>query len=204
MIFATKLLYRTKGGCFKMNIYGKKVILRAMEPTDSEMVKDIFNDPEIEDLVVGWAFPLSKYAQEKWYEKHYDDQNFRFIIETEEYGAVGVATLLDIDWKNRWAEHGIKLANKNIGGKGIGTDSVMALMRYAFDELGLNRLNGSWFKDNIASKKLYMNCGWKEEGVRRKFVYKHGEWRDLVITGVLAEDYYKIVEENHYWGDDNS
>ena len=182
-----------------MNIYGRKVILRAMEPTDCEMVRDMFNDPEIENLVVGWSFPLSKYAQERWYEKHFADHNFRFIIETEEDGAVGVATLLDIDWKNRNAEHGIKLAKKAIRGKGIGKDAVMAIMRYAFDELGLERLNGSWFADNVASKTMYMKCGWKEEGIRRKFVYKQGEYRDLVITGVLAEDYYALIKENKYW-----
>ena len=185
-----------------MNIYGKKVVLRAMEPSDCEMVREMFNDPEIEDLVVGWAFPLSKYAQEKWYENHYGDQDFRFIIETEEDGAVGIATLLDIDWKNRSAEHGIKLAKKERRGKGIGTDAVMAIMRYAFDELGLNRLNGSWFTDNIASKHMYMKCGWREEGIRRKYIYKHGQWRDLVVTGILAEDYYKLITENHYWDEE--
>lgn len=182
-----------------MNIYGKKVVLRAMEPEDCELVRDMFNDPEIENLVVGWAFPLSKYGQQKWYEKHFADQDFRFIIETAEDGAVGVATLLDIDWKNRMAEHGIKLANKERRGKGIGTDAVMAIMRYAFDELGLNRLNGSWFPENVASKNMYMKCGWKEEGVRRNYVYKRGAWRDLVMTGVLAEDYYALVKQNHYW-----
>lgn len=182
-----------------MNIYGKKVVLRAMEKSDCELVRGMFNDPEIENLVVGWAFPLSEYAQEKWYEQHYNDRDFRFIIETQEDGAVGVATLLDIDWKNRMAEHGIKLAKDISRGKGIGTDAVMAIMRYAFDELGLNRLNGSWFKDNIASKNMYMKCGWKEEGIRRKFIYKHGKYRDLVETGVLAEDYYKLVKENKYW-----
>lgn len=53
-----------------------------------------------------------------------------------------MATLRDIDWKNRKAHHGMKLANKERRGKGIGTDTVMAIMRYAFDELGLNRLDG--------------------------------------------------------------
>lgn len=182
-----------------MNIYGKKVILRAMEKEDCEFVRDMFNDPEIEDLVVGWAFPLSKYAQEKWYENHYSDTNFRFIIETEELGAVGIATLLDIDWKNRMAQHGIKLAKKEIRHKGIGTDTVMAIMRYAFDELQLNRLNGSWFQDNTASKHLYMKCGWKEEGIRRKYIYKGGRYRDLIETGVLAEDYYRLIKETRYW-----
>lgn len=174
-------------------------MLRAMEKEDCELVRDMFNDPEIENLVVGWSFPLSRYAQEKWYETHFADTNFRFIIETEEDGAVGVATLLDIDWKNRMAEHGIKLSKDSVRGKGIATDAIMAIMRYAFDELGMNRLNGSWFEINGASKHVYEKCGWKEEGVRRKYIYKRGEWRDLIVTGVLAEDYYALVEENHYW-----
>lgn len=54
-----------------MNIKGKKVTLRAMEKQDCEMVREMFNDPEIENLVVGWAFPVSSYAQEKWFETHY-------------------------------------------------------------------------------------------------------------------------------------
>lgn len=184
-----------------MNIKGKRVTLRAMELSDCEMVRSMFNDPEIENLVLGWAFPLSSYSQEQWYINHHNDGNFRFIIDTEEDGAVGVATLLEIDWKNRHAQHGIKLANKERRSKGIGTDTVMAIMRYAFDELGLNRLNGSWFSENIASKGMYMKCGWKEEGVRRKYVYKKGEFRDLVETGILAEDYYELIQMNHYWDD---
>ena len=182
-----------------MNIHGKKVILRAMELEDCELVREMFNDPEIEDLVVGWAFPLSSYSQKKWFESNYNSQNFRFIIETKEDGAIGVATLLDIDWKNRMAQHGIKLAKKDIRGKGYGTDTVMAIMRYAFDELGLNRLNGSWFPENIPSKTMYMKCGWKEEGSRRNYIFKHGEYRDLVETGILASDYYQLIEDNHYW-----
>lgn len=182
-----------------MNIYGKKVMLRAMEMSDCKMVREMFNDPEMEKLVVGWTFPLSEYAQEKWYEKHYADQDFRFIIETKDEGAVGVATLIDIDWKNRMAQHGIKLANKDIRGKGIGTDAVMAIMRYAFDELGLNRLNGSWFVENIPSKTMYMKCGWKEEGIRRKYIYKNGNFHDLVETGILAEEYYDLIKKIGYW-----
>lgn len=185
----------------QMNIYGKKVVLRAMEKEDCELVREMFNDPEIENLVVGWAFPLSRFSQEKWYEAHHNDQNFRFIIETEQDGAIGVATLLDIDWKNRMAQHGIKLAKGDYRGKGYGKDSVMAIMRYAFDELNLNRLNGSWFEDNISSKTMYMKCGWKEEGIRRKYIFKRGKYRDLIETGVLASDYYELIKENHYWDD---
>ena len=183
-----------------MNIYGNKVVLRAMEKTDCDLVRTMFNDPELENLVVGWAFPVSEYAQEQWYIKNYSDQkNFRFVIETEEDGAVGIATLTDIDWKNRNATHGIKLKNGKYRSKGIGTDAVMAIMRYAFDELGLHRLDGSWFEDNIASINMYTKLGWTAEGIRRDYVYKHGAYRNLVIAGVLAEDYYNLIEKKGYW-----
>lgn len=190
-----------KKGAGIMNIKGKFVTLRAMERRDMELVCGMFNDPELEERVVGWAFPLSIEQQIRWFENNMgDNRNFRFIIETPDDGAVGIATLTDIDWKNRRAIHGIKLANKERRSKGIGTDAVMAIMRYAFDELGLRRLDGSWFPDNLASRGMYMKCGWKEEGVRREYVYKKGEYRDLVVVGILASEYYDLVRQNRYWG----
>lgn len=183
-----------------MNILGKFVTLRAMATKDMGMICEMFNDPEMENLVVGWSFPISIEQQNAWFDKNMGDQkNFRFVIETPEDGAVGIATLVDIDWKNRTATHGIKLANKPRKTKGIGTDAVMAIMRYAFEELGLHRLDGSWFEDNIPSKSLYMKCGWKEEGLRRSSVFKGGHWRDLMLVGVLDSDYHELVAKNKYW-----
>ena len=57
-----------------------------MEIEDCEFVRDMFNNPEMENLVVGWSFPLSKYSQIKWYESNHNNQNFRFIVETKEDG----------------------------------------------------------------------------------------------------------------------
>ena len=182
-----------------MNIKGKFVTLRAIELEDLELMKDMLNDSEIEDKVVGWSFPVSSYQQKKWFENNNSSTNLRFIIETPEDGPVGLATLVDIDWKNRYATHGIKIGKKQLRSKGIGTDTVMAIMRYAFDELQLNRLNGSWFPTNIPSKNLYMKLGWKVEGIRRKYAYKKGEYRDLEICGILREEYYEKEKELKYW-----
>jgi RimJ/RimL family protein N-acetyltransferase len=182
-----------------MNIKGKFVTLRAMQREDMPMIVEMFNDPELEKSVVGWAFPLSLEQQNKWFDNHMNDQtNFRFVIETPDDGVVGIATLTDIDWKNRNAMQGIKL-KKEARGKGIATDAVMAIMRYAFDELGLHRLNGSWFEDNVASQTLYQKCGWTAEGCRREYVFKQGKWKNLVVCGVLAEDYYSLITKCNYW-----
>lgn len=183
-----------------MNIKGKKVTLRAIENEDLELLRGMLNDAEMESFVIGWSFPTSKIQQQDWYLKVKDDKNNqRYIIETEEDGAVGLITLTEIDWKNRTALHGIKLANKEKRAKGIGTDAVMAILRYAFDELGLHRLDCVWFDDNIASKALHTKCGWRVEGVRRECVYKGGKFIDLTYAGILASEYYTLIKNNNYW-----
>lgn len=183
-----------------MNIFGKIVTLRAIEEQDLELLRDMLNDPRMESAVVGWSFPVSSFNQQKWFEANANDgKNQRYIVETEMDGAIGLATLYGIDWKNRNATHGIKLASKERRSKGIGTDTVMAIMRYAFDELGLHRLDGSWFDENVASRNLYLKCGWSVEGIKRECVYKGGVFKDLSIVGILASDYYALVEKNHYW-----
>ena len=76
-----------------MNIKGKFVTLRAQTRDDMQLICDMFNDPELEGYVVGWAFPLSLEQQNKWFDNNIGDQrNHRFIIETEEEGPVGIAT----------------------------------------------------------------------------------------------------------------
>lgn len=183
-----------------MNIKGKIVTLRAIEREDMELLRGMLNDPELEGKVVGWSFPVSKVAQEKWYERTLNDnRNLRFIITTENDGAIGLATLTNIDWKNRTATHGIKLFKKEVRSKGIGTDTVMSIMRYAFDELQLHKLEGSWLPYNIPSKNMYMKLGWTVEGIKRECIFKNGKYHDLEIVGILKDDYYTILNKTNYW-----
>lgn len=183
-----------------MEIYGEKVKLRAMEKEDMEMLREIVNDPETEKMVGGWSFPVSKTQQENWYERVVGDQrNLRFIIEVlETKEAIGLINLVDIDWKNRSGFHGIKLHPNAPKGKGYAKDAIMALEWYAFEQLQLNRLDGSCIVYNIASQNLYDKCGVKVEGIKRKAVYKDGQYWDQQVTGVLKEDYLKAKEEMNW------
>ena len=180
-----------------MNIYGNKVVLRAIELEDMEMMRELMNNPHIEHMVCGWSYPISKVEQLKWFENvNNNSRNFRFIIEMiDTHEAVGLVSLYDIDWKNRSASHGIKLCDKAPKGCGIGTDSVMALMRYAFDELQMVRLNGAWVEYNIPSISLYKKCGWSIEGKKKKAKYYDGNYYDVLIGGILKEDYIAIRKE---------
>lgn len=177
-----------------MNLYGEKVILRALEPEDMEILRNIANDPEVENLVGGWSFPICKKTQMDWYESIINNKNnLRFAIETKDEGVIGMADLKNIDWKNRIAFHGIKIGNKDYRGKGYGKDVVFTIMKYAFEELQLNRLDANILEYNIASKNLYVDkCGWKIEGVRRNYIFKGNKYHNQYMVGILKEEYLKF------------
>ncbi len=180
-----------------MNIVGGKVILRAMEPEDMECFRDMINDPEVSKMVVGWSFPVSKEEQETWYERSIHSVDKRFTITmTDNDKAIGMATLINIDWVNRSASLGIKLHPLCPKRQGIASDAARALLRYAFDELNLNRLDVSWMTHNEASKGLWIKLGWKEEGIKRQAVYRDGMYRDLAYAGLLKEEY--LEHNNEY------
>lgn len=177
-----------------MDLRGSKVLLRALEREDLEYLREMANDPDMEKMVIGWSFPISKYEQEKWYEKTVGDKtNLKLAIQDDKGVLIGMATLGPIDWKNRKAEHGIKLGRNTPKGQGYATDAVMTVMKYAFEELQLNRLEGSMFEYNIASQKLYTKCGWSVEGKARQSIYKNNKYHDEIIVSVLREDYYTLM-----------
>lgn len=184
-----------------MLIKGKFVTLRAVEWEDIEMMRQQANDPWFESMVVGWNFPRSKKEQEEWF-SHYQNSSdsVRVVIDTEEMKSVGLTGLLHIDWKNGSADSaGMRIFSTDFRKKGVGTDSYLALQRYAFEELRLNRINASCLVYNIASVKTMTKAGFIQEGMKRQAVYKNGKYIDMILFGVTKEDYLKYLEKTHYW-----
>ena len=180
-----------------MPIQGEKIYLRAMELSDMDVYQEMLNDESISQNVGGWSFPVSKFEQEHWFQKSVlDPRNKRFSIvlkETDE--VVGMVTLTDIDWQNRSAFHGIKLRSSCPKRQGIATDAVMTLMKYAFEEVNLHRLDGSILAYNKASENLYMKCGWSVEGTKKDAVFRNGKYHDLNITGITKARYLEIKQK---------
>lgn len=184
-----------------MNILGKSVVLRSIEMEDLVLLHQWANDPEIQYWLGGWHFPTNMEDQKKWFQSlNVVSVHQRFAIETKEHGLIGTANIVDIDWKNKNAFHGMLLGDKEIRGKGYAVDAVMAVMKYSFEELGLNRLDGSMIEYNEASLKMYIGkCGWKEEGRQRNWYFRKNRYWDRINVGVTKEDYFELVSKNNYW-----
>lgn len=184
-----------------MELRGKKVLLRAVEESDCEMLRTLANDPEYEKMIIGWSWPVSKAQEHDWFMKAENGlSRLRYIIETEEDGAVGMIGLRNIDWKNGAASGlGMRIAKKEARGKGLATDAWMTLLRYAFEELRLNRIAVAVLSYNHASLRVFEKLGFKQEGIRRQAIYKNGVYNDTIVFGLLRSEYDEFVAKNDYW-----
>ena len=63
-------------------------------------------------------------------------------------------------------------------GKGYMKEALRLFIDFAFNEMGLHRLEASTLVDNIRSQKVLEGCGFKFLGINEKYLYINGEWRD--------------------------
>ena len=170
-----------------MNVRGDLVTLRAIEPTDATLLRELINDPEIENMLGGWSFPVSQSAQKDWIDGLTHEQNtLRCIIETETpREAIGTVILSSIDLKNGNAEVHLKIASGSPRGKGYGTDAIRAIVRYGFSELRLRCIYANIVEYNEPSVKLFKKCGFELDGVLRERLYKNGKYINILVYSIL-------------------
>lgn len=178
-----------------MNIKGDKVLLRAIKKEDLPLLHKWSNDPEINYMLGGWHFPSSEVDQEKWFNSlSLTSNNQRFAIETEELGLIGMANLVDINWKDRNAFHGMLLGEESRG-KGFGVDTVTAINKYVFEELGFMRMDTTIISYNDASLAVYTKkCGWKVEGIKKNHYFRKNQWWDQIVVGITRDDYDEFLK----------
>lgn len=177
-----------------MNIHGEKVILRAIEYNDLPSLLMWSNDPEVQSMLGGWHFPVSRSIQERWWQQLAGDElNQRFAIDSMDHGLIGTANLVAINWKDRNAITGTLIGRQDLRRQGYGTDTVMAIMRYAFEELNLQRLETTIIEYNQPSYELYISrCGWKEEGRKCNYYWRRNRYWDQVLAAILRDRYYDL------------
>lgn len=104
-------------------------------------------------------------------------------------GHIGNVSLQNISLINRHAEFAILLGDRRHWGKGIGTLAAKSIMAHGFNKLNLNRIYCGTAATNLAMKKLALDLGMKEEGVRRSHLFLNGSWTDALEFGILSEEF---------------
>jgi ribosomal-protein-alanine N-acetyltransferase len=77
---------------------------------------------------------------------------------------------------------------KRYARRGYMTDAVRAAIGFAFDELGLHRLEAACLPANEPSRRLLARTGFREEGYARAYLKINGRWEDHLLFGLVATD----------------
>jgi len=73
-------------------------------------------------------------------------------------------------------------------GQGLMSEAVAVLVPYAFDTLGLHRLEAACLPDNTASMRVLEKNGFAREGLARKYLKINGAWQDHVLFALVEDD----------------
>ena len=83
--------------------------------------------------------------------------------------------------------------NPKYHGKGIATEVVGRVIRYGFENLSLERIEGKFMIENEASRRVMEKNGMIFEGVRRNGMLIKGIYRIVGICAIIREEFFKKV-----------
>ncbi len=174
-------------------LYGNRVRLRAIERDDIPRFVTWFNDPEVRRHLEAYR-PLSYVMEEKWFEAHaqLDPNEHLFAIETADGVHIGNIGLHRVNWKDRNAELGIVIGEREYWGQGYGTDAILTMLNYAFDTLNLHRVFLRVNADNPRAIRCYEKCGFEHEGTLRQAVFAQGHYKDQYLMSILQPEFKSV------------
>ena len=176
-------------------IEGKLVNLRAGEMGDLDRNLQWVNDPEVTEHL-NMRYPISRGAEEEWMRAGASKMNgFArpfFAIETKDGRHIGNINFHHTSPEDRSGHLGVMIGDKEYWSKGYGTDAMVTLLRFAFDEMNLHRVDLTVDEDNPRAIACYCKAGFVEEGRLRDVIYSRGRYRDQFYMGVLRDEFYAL------------
>jgi ribosomal-protein-alanine N-acetyltransferase len=81
------------------------------------------------------------------------------------------------------------LLGENFTGKGFMTEAVALVLKHAFSNLKLHRVEANVQPHNTASINVLKRCGFTKEGFSRNYLKISGRWRDHERWAIIKEDW---------------
>ncbi len=168
-----------------------RLTLRAFEPEDAPAFAAYRNLPEVAALQTWESYSLEN-AQHliqtmQTLGKPTDFQWYQIAVTLEEKLIGDLAFKL----KGQQAEIGYSF-NPAFQNQGYATESLGALLEYAFGTLGLHRIHATTDPRNTASIRLLEKLGFRKEGHLKENFWFKGAWVDDLLYGLLAREWKRL------------
>lgn len=169
---------------------GEKALLRPFTEVDATAIAEIIEDPEVIRFTFEPSADLTLERLSTWYGSRGEQADRLDLAVTDrETGAV-VGEVVLYDWN---PAHRSCVFRTLIGpggrGRGLGTEATRLIVGYAFEQIGLHRIQLDVYSHNHRARRVYEKVGFVEEGTRRQVQLRDGVWLDEVVMSILSHEW---------------
>lgn len=173
-------------------IEGESLLLRKIERKDAADMYEYARDPEVTRYLLWNPHPSPEYTRryvedlKRQYREHifFD---FAVILKSENK-MIGTCGFTRMDAANRSAEIGYVL-NRAYWHRGLATEAVALLLRFAFCDLGFHRVEARYMEENLPSRAVMEKNGMRFEGVHRESLFVKGAHRSIGTCALLRREF---------------
>ena len=176
-------------------LIGDRVFLRAPERADYEAWAGLRANSR--DFLVPWepswppdALSRSSFRARvaRYAEDWRTDQAYNFFIFAHGETLVGGIGLSNV---RRGVSESASLGywvGEPFARRGYMTATLPLVIDFAFERLGLHRLEAACLPSNIPSQSLLLKAGFRQEGCAREYLCIAGKWQDHLLFAILRAD----------------
>jgi len=170
---------------------GKRLRLRLLQSKDKDLYWQALSKADAEVICyTGATETFSKEVVYAYVDRNVADETRYDFLVFQAQQLVGEVVLNDIDTDSRHASFRICLFGTRNLNQGIGTEATGLVLRFAFEELGLHRVELEVFDYNPRAKHMYEKVGFVQEGIKRDAMRIDGEYHDVIIMSILETEYH--------------
>ena len=173
----------------KKVLKGKKVYLRAPEPGDSaEYIEQARKSERFHRGLVKMS--KTKEGFDNFLKRGESPANACFlIIRAEDDAIAGMVNLTQIFYGPFCGAYLGYWRCAGFTGQGLMAEAIDLILRHAFRDLKLHRLEANIQPDNAASINVVKKAGFKKEGFSEKYLKVGGRWRDHERWAIIKENW---------------
>ncbi len=168
-----------------------RVVVRPLQEQDIDAYLLAFDEGESLLNLIGYEDVPTRERVERWLGDNWTGRPewaWEFAVADLESDAfLGSIMLHSLDWKNRRGEVGFWI-EANARGRGFGSAALRLMLGWAFDELGLERIELTALPENETVPHIAAKFGFTYEGCLRQRNYERGRRVDLLIWGLLKDE----------------
>lgn len=178
-----------------------KIILRPMVESDFDLLLEFStNEPDI------WKFNgnepnnaenLKRYIDKALYNRKIEMDYPFIVMHKKEKKVIGSTRLYSINQLNKTTELGFTWYGKKYHGTYVNKNCKYLLLKFAFEQLNMERVGFRANSLNIPSISAMKSIGCVEEGVLRNFsIDANGNNINATVLSIIRNEWFETVKQN--------